>query len=170
MRGVARWRTRTLPNVRLVFNWGNQIDTILTDSLGQYSLPRPLGATAVGVAVSFNGNGTEFQGINVVDVVSLRRHILALDTLSPLALLAADVNNSGMETVSDIVRITQVILGINPWIERPNWLVFPTLLPLTPLPRDAFGPFNITLNNPNAGVITLDFTVLKNGDVNFTAY
>ncbi|MEL6355651.1 MAG: hypothetical protein AAFQ37_01845 [Bacteroidota bacterium] len=169
LRGRAFWLTLPLANVRLIFNWGNQVDTVFTDQSGEYSLPRPEGVTTVNVATQYL-DGVDETGVNVIDIIELRRHILAFDTLSPLALLAGDVNDSGMETTGDIVQISRVILGLQSWGERPNWIVFPSVLQLDPLPSGAFGPFNITFNNPNAGVISLDFLVVKNGDVNFDVY
>lgn len=164
--GQALYEGSPVANVRLIFNWGSQLDTVYTDALGKYSLPRPNNATSLGIATNYEF-GSEFAGVNVIDIVAIRRHILALDTLESIQLLAGDVTNDGQVTIGDIVRISQVILGLRSWEFRPNWLVFPSLLPIDPLPTNAFGPFGIQINNPNVGIITLDFEVVKNGDVNF---
>ncbi len=164
--GQALYEGSPVENVRLIFNWGNQLDTVYTDAMGAYSLPRPNNAISLGIATSYTF-GDDLTGVNVVDIVAIRRHILALDTLAPLQLLAADVTNDGQVSIGDIVRISQLILGLRDWEFRPSWLVFPSLLAIDPLPINVFGPFSIQINNPNAGIITLDFEVVKNGDVNF---
>lgn len=168
MRGKATFNGSVLPGVRLVFNWGSQRDTIFTDSRGEYTVTRPEDAESVSISTRYE-SASNLNGVNVIDIVAIRRHILALDTLSALELVAADVNNTGGETTGDIVEISQVILGNRNWTDRPNWFVFPSLLSLDPLPTNAFGPFGVTINNPDAGVITFDFIALKNGDVNFDA-
>lgn len=171
VRGTARWVDSTrLADVQLIFNWGNnQIDTVRTDTAGYYQLTRPANATAVNIATNFE-QGDSLTGVNVIDIIALRRHILALDTLSDRQLVAADVTNNGNESVGDIVKISRVILGYDSWELRPNWLVYPKLLSLAGLPINVFGPFDISIPNPDAGIITLDFEVCKNGDVNESAY
>lgn len=169
LRGIALWKDQPIEGVRLIFNWSNQTDTVYTDANGQYSLPRPDGAMNLSLATNYE-DGDELIGVNVVDIIAIRRHILALDTLSQIELLAADVNNTGTESIGDIVQISQVILGLSNWEERPNWIVYPSALSIDPVPTNAFGPFNLTLNNPDAGVITLDIAVVKNGDADFNVY
>ncbi len=166
LNGQIRFAASPVENVRLIFQWENRTDTVFTNSQGQYSLERPEGATALNIATAYDF-GDELTGVNVVDIVAIRRHILAFDTLSPLQLVAADVTNDGQVSIGDIVRISQVILGLRQWEFRPNWFALPALLALDPTPAAAFGPFDININNPNAGLITLDFELLKNGDVNF---
>jgi hypothetical protein len=168
LRGTARWQETPVEDVRFVFNWGPSIDTVFTDAFGEYSLLRPDDATGLEIATSFEF-GNELTGVNVVDIIAIRRHILSLDTLNAQELIATDVDNSGVESVSDIIQISRVILGLSDWVDRPNWIVYPRLLPITPLPVNVFGPFNINITNSNAGVITLDFEVLKNGDANLNA-
>lgn len=166
LNGQINFADSPVENVRLIFQWGSQTDTVFTNSQGQYSLQRPEGATALNIATSYEF-GDALTGVNVVDIVAIRRHILAFDTLSPLQLVAADVTNDGQVSIGDIVRISQLILGLREWEFRPNWFVLPALLNLDPTPAGAFGPFDISINNPNAGLITLDFELVKNGDVNF---
>lgn len=168
LRGVARAQGRPVENVRFIFNWGTSIDTVFTDTLGEYSLLRPDNATNLSIATNYVF-GDELTGVNVTDIIAIRRHILSLDTLSAQQLVATDVDNSGQETVSDIIRISRVILALSGWIDRPNWIVYPRLLPITPTPVNSFGPFNINITSSNAGVITLDFEVVKNGDANLNA-
>jgi peroxiredoxin len=58
------------------------------------------------------------QGINVGDLVALRRHILRLDTLKTKEQLrAADVNSDGSINIADAVDLTRYILRLtNQWL------------------------------------------------------
>lgn len=165
LRGNVHWNEQPVEGARLIFNWGSTIDTVFSDAAGNYQVARPLAAGSVNIS-TFYDFGNELAGVNVTDIIALRRHILGLEFLNDRKLVAADVNNTGTETVGDIVRISQVILAITDWQDRPNWLVYPSLLDISGLPANIFGPFDITIPNPDAGIITLDFEVSKNGDVN----
>ncbi|PHI19398.1 hypothetical protein CEQ90_12830 [Lewinellaceae bacterium SD302] len=169
LRGNANWLGQPVENVRLILNWGSSIDTVFTDANGDYEVIRPENTTSVNIA-TFYDEGDEDFGVNITDIISLRRHLLGLDTLDARTLVAADVTNNGVESVGDIVRISQVILQLSNWIDRPNWLVYPAILDISGLPSNIFGPFNIGIANPDAGIITIDFEVSKNGDVNDNVY
>jgi len=81
-------------------------------------------------------------------------------------LVAVDANSTGTVRVSDITRITRVILNVADWGSRPNWLVLPVGLPLDPLPATPFEPVGIVLNNRAVQELNVDFIVLKTGDAN----
>lgn len=95
--------------------------------------------------ISFFKTGDYLEGVSISDLVKIRAHVLALDSLdSPYKLLAADVNNDGRVSTFDILELHQLLLGLqtsfrnndswrfvdeeyvfsdpnNPWLE-----VFPT--------------------------------------------
>lgn len=53
------------------------------------------------------------NGVDVLDIVKMRKHILGIEFLkNKLSLLAADVNNSNNVTTSDIVLLSRRIVGI----------------------------------------------------------
>lgn len=165
LRGNVNWLGQPIEGARLIFNWGSSIDTLFTDENGDYEAIRPENTTSVNIA-TFYEEGNDRFGVNITDIIALRRHLLGLDTLDARALVAADVTNNGMESIGDIVRMSNVILSLSDWIDRPNWLIYPSILDISQLPANIFGPFNINIANPDAGIITINFEVSKNGDVN----
>ncbi|MEM7571895.1 MAG: dockerin type I repeat-containing protein [Bacteroidota bacterium] len=156
-------------NIAIYCNWSTgEMDTVYTDERGFYTLPRPATASSVVISGAYPEGGV-IDGVDVLDAVAMRRHVLGQDTLSPLALLAADCNNSGSLTINDNLRLTQAILGLNEWVERPSWMVVPNLIPLEPGPVNPWQPVSINISNPNAVIAELDFYVIKNGDPNFSS-
>ncbi len=140
-----------------------------TDAEGFYRGERPAGVEAFAVSGSYRASEALDEGVDVGDLITIRRHILGRDTMPPLRLLAGDVNNSGTIRVSDITRITRVILATGDWLTRPNWLVLPLGYPITPTPVDPQAPIGIALNNPGVLEVQVDFFVVKTGDANGSA-
>jgi lysyl endopeptidase len=140
-----------------------------TNSSGFFRGERPAGVTGFTVAGTYAPSPELELGVDVGDIIAIRRHILGFDTLSASQLVAADVNNSGTVRVSDITLITRVILDVATWGSRPNWLVIPVGFPLEPIPTDIGAPIGISLNNPAIHDIGIDFFVLKNGDADGNA-
>ncbi len=165
--GHATHLGEPVADVALTFRF-SQTDsvTVLTDENGYYRAERPDRAAFFTVRGSYDSLGQPENGVDIFDVIGLRRHIIGFDTLPPAGLLAGDVNNSGTVRASDVVGITRIILGTHGEQVRGNWLVYPTALPLTPIPRNPQLPLGVALNvRPNHELI-LDFTVRKNGDTN----
>jgi len=87
-------------------------------------------------------------GISTLDLVSLKKHILQIDTLSPYSRLSADVNGSGTVTTFDMVIIQQLILGIItefPDLEDP-WQYIPEYIPYEYSDQFYQDPFNMTID------------------------
>ena len=55
-----------------------------------------------------NGDGK----LNILDVLSVQRHILSLGSLSESGKLAADVNGNGKIDIMDVLLMQKDILGI----------------------------------------------------------
>ncbi|MEN0005946.1 MAG: T9SS type A sorting domain-containing protein, partial [Bacteroidota bacterium] len=65
---------------------------------------------------------TAREGLNVVDLILMIRYILGVEELSPLQQLAADVDGSGLISLSDLIDVQKVILGIsNTFPVAPAW-------------------------------------------------
>lgn len=138
-----------------------------TDANGFYRGVRPQNVSAFAISGEYERAVPSLEiGVDVSDLISVRRHLLNLSALSPQRLLAADVNSTGSVRVSDITRMTRVILNVTDWGDRPNWLVLPVGFPITPLPARPFEPIGISLNNRAVHEFTVDFVVLKTGDAN----
>ena len=141
----------------------------VTDDRGFFRGERPPNVEAFLLSGSFQEDGPLELGVDVFDVLNIRRHLLGLDTLAPERRLAADVNGSGTVRVSDISRIVRVILGIGDWGERPNWLLLPFGYPLEPLPPNPGAPIPIALNQLSIHDLQISFYVLKTGDTDGSA-
>ena len=63
------------------------------------------------------------NGINVLDLLHLQRHILGINRLtSPYKLIAGDVDNDQKISISDIVALRKVILGVeNNFVNNTSW-------------------------------------------------
>lgn len=138
--------------------------TYATDENGFYRGERPPLEAVFGVSGSYRQDGSLTEQVDVGDIINIRRHIIGFDTLSPLGLLASDVNNSGTVRVTDITQITSVILDIDTWGDRPNWLVLPLGFPIDPIPVSPEQPIGIQINNAGSHELLVDFFVVKTGD------
>jgi hypothetical protein len=68
------------------------------------------------------------NGVSVLDIIRISRHILGLETItSPYQLIAADVNRSGNISILDIITARRVILGLDEFFaNNPNsWTFIP---------------------------------------------
>ncbi len=113
------------------------------------------------------------NGVTVLDIVALQKHLLGLELLNSVdKLLAADVNRSGALSVLDIVYLRRLLLGLEDgfptsatWIfvhESVNFApagVQPPVLEIVP----------VSLSNLLTGTQTGTFRGIKLGDLNNSA-
>jgi hypothetical protein len=133
----------------------------LTDVNGDYDMD-----IYVNTELSAQKDGDDINGVSTLDLVLIQRHILGLQSLnSPYKLIAADANNDGRVTASDLTEIRKLILGISTgYINNKSWR-----FPIKNQIMDNGNPFpyieNVvaTINNPNPNY---DFVAVKIGDVN----
>jgi hypothetical protein len=53
------------------------------------------------------------NGVNTLDLIRIQRHILGISKLdSPFKIIAADVNRDGRLTVTDLIELRKVVLGV----------------------------------------------------------
>jgi hypothetical protein len=148
----------------ITFGWLGGSADFVTDENGRYRGERPADIGTFGISGTFKPDGPLTEQVDVGDIINIRRHIIGLSTLDPQRLLACDVNNSGTLRVSDITKITRVILEIATWDARPNWILLPVGFPLDPIPTSPGGPIGIALNNIGEHDVPVDFFVVKTGD------
>jgi peroxiredoxin len=81
--------------------------------------------------ISFESTESTPRGmVNISDVIALRKHVLRLEDLTEDAIIAADINNDGRITLSDIVEMQRFILGIDrEWKNRPAIIMHPSTIP-----------------------------------------
>jgi hypothetical protein len=140
----------------------------ISDADGQYAFNNLITQTDYLVSPEYNVD--YLNGVSTLDIVLIQRHILGLSAFdNPYYYLAADINDSGTITASDLVQLRKLILGF--YQELPNndsWR-------FVPLHEDidnnniyylsdhiTVGDFDISLNE-------IDFTAVKIGDVNLSA-
>ncbi|HMP30665.1 MAG TPA: redoxin domain-containing protein [Saprospiraceae bacterium] len=102
--------------------------TELTKGAATFEYPSPLFPLVQEPYISFESTEPTPRGmVNVSDLVVLR-----IEDLSADALIAADINNDGRITLSDIVDMQRFILGIDKtWQNRPALIMHPSTLSFT---------------------------------------
>lgn len=156
-----------LSGVEIALQWlPDGLATFTTNAAGIFRGERPAGVQTLAVSGRYRPDGPLDEGVDVGDLITIRRHILGRDTMTAVERLAGDVNNSGTIRVSDITQITRVILSTSTWQTRPSWLVIPVGYPLEPTPVDPQAPIAISLNNPGVREVAINFFVVKTGDAN----
>ncbi|MCZ2100369.1 MAG: HYR domain-containing protein [Chitinophagales bacterium] len=96
---------------------GVESDFTETNREGQYAFGRVKNAGNYNIIPSKNGD--DMNGVSTYDLVLIQRHILDIEPLkSPYKLIAADINNNGSITASDLSELRKLILGI--YDEFPN--------------------------------------------------
>lgn len=154
-----------------------EVDVILSGGVSSSTVTDVAGAYNFEVmsGTSFNVRPEKLDnvdnGVNTVDMVFIRKHILGLEVFdSPYKMIAADVNKNGSITTFDLVKIRLLILnfetefaGNTSWRFVPNDFVFPTPVDLNNF-DESIDVFQIPTDRND-----LDFVAIKVGDVNSTA-
>lgn len=165
-KGIVFRAGQPATNVEITYQWEGGSVSFTTDDNGRYYGERPAEVGIFAVSGTYEETGSLVEGVDVGDIITIRRDVLGLDTLSPAERVAADVNNSGTTRVSDITRIVRAILEVDDWQGRPNWLVVPFGFPLEPIPVSPEAPIGIALNNRAVHEVEINFYLLKTGDAN----
>ena len=109
-----------------VFLTGDVTQGDQTDAAGDYDL----GTHGIGTECTITPlkNTNIRNGVSTVDLLSLQKHILFIDTLdSPYKILAGDVNNSNSLSTVDIVITRKVILfDQDTFLNTDSWRFVPT--------------------------------------------
>jgi hypothetical protein len=146
---------------------GGKIST--TNDKGEYEMPQLLRGRTYVIKPLKTGNHK--NGVNVVDVVTIRQHILGDKPFGdPYRYIVSDVNGSGSVNVADVVIIQQLILGQIDSFSR-NWVFVPANYrfssPAAAI-KEKF-PEEITLTNLDGDKSEQNFIGLKMGDANNSA-
>lgn len=163
-----------IPNVQILLLGAKGLAmAVFTDAMGAYAF------TNVPVddvyQISPNKTGAANNGLSVLDLIQVRKHILNIDQLaSPYQILAADVNASNSVSTLDLILMQKVILNIDVAFENiATW----TFLPADAVFVDNADPFQ-GLSSGNFGFqlapdhmteVTFDLIGIKTGDVNNSA-
>jgi len=117
--------------------------------------------------VTAEKNDEPGNGVSTLDIILIQRHILNLQDLdSPYKLIAADADNSGYVSASDLVDIRKLILEVySEFPDNTSWRFVKSDFTFTD-PTQPF-PFEEEVNLTDLDAdTTIDFTAVKVGDVN----
>ena len=112
------------------------------------------------------------NGVSTLDLIYIQRHVLGLQSLdSPYKIIAADINHSESVTVTDIVELRKLILGIyDTFPANTSWRMidadYEFIDPQNPL--NFVFPETYDIPNFNSNMV-IDFVGVKVGDVNNSA-
>ena len=148
----------------------NDSSQVLTDQDGYYLMELDYGGD---YSVFPEYDDDPLNGVTTFDQVLISKHILGVEPLQgPYDIIAADANNSGTVTTSDIVEIRKIVLGLQdgfsglgPWRFVDATYQFPN--PDDPW-QDIF-PELLQFNDLTEDVLDADFIGIKVGDVNGSA-
>lgn len=149
--------------VKLYDKQGLLLATTYTEN-GRYSFTKlPAGST---YTLQLNKAGSPLNGLSTFDMVIISRHILAVESLpTSFEESAADIDGSGSISITDLLYLRQLILGLAAELpDQRNWLFLPEDQ-LTPVAQQT-NAFSFMLDED---LTQLDFLILKIGDVNGTA-
>jgi len=137
---------------------------VMTNESGYYEL-----LLSVPVELTAKKDGDDLNGVSTLDLVMIQRHILGIQEFtSPYKLIAADANNDGKVTASDLTEIRKLVLGVTSGYPKNDSWRFPieaqTMDPENPFPFVEHMPAMPVLPGQN-----LNFVAVKIGDVNGNA-
>ena len=104
------------------------------------------------------------MGVTTLDIITIQKHILGIAPLeSNSSIIAADVNNNGVVSGSDIIQIRKVILGYQDYFKNNHsWVAYPSEFDLDGLAD----PFDYPKTALVSEMQDFDWTTIKVADVN----
>lgn len=157
-------------NVLLIGDNGFSVSTV-SDAQGNYSFSGL--STGKNYILDFAKTSSILNGLSTFDLLQVQKHILNREILkSPFKMLAADVNNSGSISTSDLILLKRALLGLTTSFEKvPVWQFVPfengfinLSSPLLGLNLNAF-----MVQNLQSPILDKDFIGVKAGDINNSA-
>jgi hypothetical protein len=163
--------------VTVTLNQDGSDNDILTDASGDYSFTLTSGS---GIKLSANlahGEGKASQGVDVADIVEMRKHILArVQFENARKMVAADTNRDASVDVADIVAMRKVILARTDYFSKDgdgNKEAFWRFVDVEFVSLSADAAFDqvksfeeIGFGSLSDDLTELDFAAIKLGDVN----
>ena len=111
------------------------------------------------------------NGVSTIDLLLIEKHIKGQSILTdPYLLIAADVNNSGSITVSDLISLQKIILGTSTTFpNNKSWIFIPKSFVFQDLANPWIYPQTIEYDPLVTSMKNADFIGVKVGDVNNSA-
>ncbi|MBL0099622.1 MAG: hypothetical protein IPP49_05810 [Saprospiraceae bacterium] len=109
---AAKENNEEIQNVTVEMK-GSEQNPELTNVDGRFAFaPMPVGGN---YDIVPSKDGDDMNGVSTLDIVMIQRHILGIEKLkSPYLMIAADANNSGSVTASDLTELRKLVLGLLP--------------------------------------------------------
>lgn len=162
---ISTEESKTIENVSVTLE-GSPMQA-MTDNTGDYAFPNM--AEGGDYVINPYNNDNALNGVSTLDLITIQRHILGLETLdSPYKYIAADIDNNKVINGVDLVELRKLILGLyTEFPKNDSWRFVDkgyafnnTADPL----QDNFTE-DYQINNL-ASDMNVDFVAVKVGDVN----
>lgn len=131
-----------------------------TDFDGYYTIEEvPAGFN---YTVSASREGSYILGVSIADIVMINKHIIGSGTIpDAYGHIAADVNNNQTVSLTDMIELRKLVLGIIPSFSKvPPWLMVKPGFPISN---------NWQINNLETDRTDINFIAIKYGDINHSA-
>jgi hypothetical protein len=157
-----------LENIMVHLNFEEDGMAMMTDSVGDYMFDEV--APGASYTIEPEKDTLYAQGVNILDLILLKYHILQVQQLdSPYKLIAADIDNSGDISIVDAIHLHKLILSVvDTFPNNTSWRFVKTNYTFP----DSLNPFNppfpelIEVDSMTSSMIDADFTGIKIGDLN----
>ncbi|NNE25220.1 MAG: DUF11 domain-containing protein, partial [Saprospiraceae bacterium] len=157
---------KMVDNVEVALN-GSPFEAYMTNSDGKYAFPEmPFGGSYEVVPVK---DVDPMNGVSTLDLIYIQRHILGIERLdSPYKIIAADIDNSGSITTTDLLELRKLILGhYTDFPDNTSWRMvdadYTFVDPYNPFLNDIKEDYEITTFDSS---MEINFIGVKIGDVN----
>ncbi|KAA3632169.1 MAG: hypothetical protein DWQ02_15160 [Bacteroidetes bacterium] len=145
--------------------------SVLTDQDGEFIFSNLIAGADCEIIPMLDLNHT--NGVSTFDAILIQKHILGIQPLdSPYKMIAADVNNSGSISISDVIQLRKLILGnLEALPDNSSWRFIDAsyVFPNPSSPWVVPFPEEIKINNISEDEFHLNFIGIKIGDVNGSA-
>lgn len=155
-----------IPNVAVVLG---EEGLALTNNIGRYEIKAP--AINESYTLSSAKEDDAINGLSVLDIILVQRHILGLSTFQEEGkLIAADVNFDGRVSATDLVEMRRVLLGSDTdYVNGNEWVFYSAESMALFEGLDVFNASQEVTITPDNFMLAHDFIGIKAGDVDGSA-
>lgn len=144
-----------------------QSKSVMTDDNGKYLFSNLINNSDY--TVNFSKGGDINDGMTTLDLLYIQRHILGLRVLdSPYKVIAADIDNNGLISGADLVKMRRMITGIDK--DLSNGQKIWRFINYTHRFDNPYRPFpfpeSVVVNKTNNNLTEANMMAIKIGDVN----
>lgn len=169
--GVLRYYddVKVVQNTDIVLkdSMGNNIATSTTDINGYYQFTNiPAGSDYI--VTPLKEDLDVANGVNILDIIKLRRHVVKLELFDTLRKeIAGDVNRDGKINILDIIKVRRYVVKLDTVLTGGNWIHYIADAVLDNLNYLNTG-LTKTYNSLSSDLLSDNYFGIKMGDVNNT--